>query len=325
MNKLLGLMVFIAAALGSLVPIAAPAQEKVARVGLLRTNSPPDPFVDAFRDGMRALGYVEGRSVIYEMRWANGNPDALPMLAAELAALNVDVIVTGGETAIHAAKQAAPAIPIVMGASNDPVAAGLAQSLARPGGMVTGLTIVSQELSQKRLELFREAVPGLSRVAVLVNPSFPATPAELQATENAARFLGLTVRTIAVSHPEELDSAIVTLKSGDVDGLITLADPFFTAHRARLARLARTARLPTMFHWSEFVDAGGLLSYGPKNTELYRRAASYVDKILKGSKPGDLSIEQPTRFVLAVNVTTARELGLAVPKSILARADEVIE
>jgi putative ABC transport system substrate-binding protein len=274
---------------------------------------------------MRALGYEEGRTVLYEARWAEGKPDRLPALAAELAAVNVDIILTGGETAIVAAQNAAPATPIVMGASNDPVRAGFARSLARPGGLVTGLTIFSEELSQKRLELFREAVPSLARVAVLINPNFPAAQAEMKATEYAARLLGITVQPVTVSRVDELEHALVSLTNSDVDGLITLADPFFTAHRGRIVDLANVARLPTMLHWREFVQAGGLLSYGPDNVELYRRAASFVDKILKGAKPGDLPIEQPTKFVLAINLKAAKALGIAVPQSVLFRADEVIE
>jgi putative ABC transport system substrate-binding protein len=212
-----------------------------------------------------------------------------------------------------------------MGASNDPVGAGLAQSLARPGGMVTGLTIFSKELSQKRLELFREAVPSLARVAVLINPSFPAALAEMKATEQAAQFLGITVQPIPVSRTDELERALANLTNSNVDGLITLADPFFTAHRGRIVDLANAARLPTMLHWREFVEAGGLLSYAPDNVELYRRAASFVDKILKGAKPGDLPIEQPTKFVLVINVKTAKALGITIPQSVLFRADEVIE
>jgi putative ABC transport system substrate-binding protein len=237
-----------------ILPLSVAAQERAARIGLLRTNAAPDPFVEAFRDGMRALGYEDGRTVIYETRWAEGEPARLPTLAAELAALNVDVILTGGETAIRAAQKAAPTTPIVMGASNDPIAAGLAQTLARPGGMVTGLTIFSKELSQKRLELFRETVPTLARVAVLMNPSFPTAVAEMKATEQAAQLLGITVRPVAVSRGEELERAFAGLTN--VDGLISLADPFFTAHRGRIVDLAIAARLPTMLHWREFVQAG---------------------------------------------------------------------
>ena len=319
------LLLLLGVALAYTFPLTVAGQERVTRIGLLRTSAPPDPSVEAFRDGMRALGYEEGRTVIYDMRWAEGEPARLPVLAAELAALNVDVIVTGGETNIRAAHNAAPATPIVMGASNDPIGAGLAQSMARPGGMVTGLTIFSKELSQKRLELFREALPSRARVAVLVNPTFPAAAAELQATRQAAQMLGITVREIAVSHAGGLEPALAGLGNGDVDGLMTLADPFFTAHRGQIVSLARAARLPTMFHWREFVEAGGLLSYGPDIVELYRRSASYVDKILKGAKPGDLPIEQPTKFVLAVNLRAAKTLGITIPQSMLLRADELIE
>jgi putative tryptophan/tyrosine transport system substrate-binding protein len=306
-------------------PLRSGAQEQMPKVGLLRTNAPPDPFVDAFRDGMRRLGYEEGHTVLYETRWAEGQPDRLPILAAELNALNVDIILTGGDAAILAAQNAAPATPIVMGASNDPVGAGFAHSLGRPGGMVTGLTIFSKELSQKRLELFRETVPSLARVAVLINPSFPAALSEMKATEDAAQLLGITMQPVTASHVDELERALNSLTNTKVDGLITLADPFFTAHRGHIVDLANAARVPTMLHWREFVQAGGLLSYGPDNVDLYRRAANFVDKILKGAKPGDLPIEQPTRFVLAVNLQTARTLGITVPQSILFRADEVIE
>jgi putative tryptophan/tyrosine transport system substrate-binding protein len=190
---------------------------------------------------------------------------------------------------------------------------------------VTGLTIFSKELSQKRLELFRETVPSLARVAGLINPSFPAAPSETKATEEAAQLLGITMQPITASRADELERALKSLTNSKVDGLITLADPFFTAHRSRIVDLANAARLPTMLHWREFVQAGGLLSYGPDNVELYRRAANFVDKILKGAKPGDLPIEQPTKFVLAINLKTARTLGIAVPQSVLFRADEVIE
>ena len=212
-----------------------------------------------------------------------------------------------------------------MGASNDPVTAGLAQSLAHPGGTVTGLTIFSRELSQKRLELFRDAVAGITCVAVLVNPTFPMANAEMRATEQAARSLGITVRAVPVSRAEEFDGVFADLQNHGTNGVITLADPFFTAHRDRIASLASAARLPTMFHWPEFVEAGGLLSYGPDNVDLYRRAASYVDRILKGARPGDLPIEQPSKLLLVVNLTTARALGISLAPSILARADEVIE
>lgn len=310
------------AILGS--PSALP-RSRMARIGVLRTNEPPDPFLAAFRAGMSALGYVEEQSVVYEIRWAHGNPDRLPALARELAALDPDVILTGGESAIRAAMEAAPSTPIVMGASNDPVRAGLAESLVRPNGMVTGLTIFSRELSAKRLELLREALPGLSRVAVLFNPAYPTAEEDLGVTLQAARSLGLALEPVSVANPAQFAGAFSKLRGSATQALLALADPFFTAHRARLAELALAARLPTMFYWREFVEAGALLSYGPDNADLYRRAAAFVDRILKGAKPGELPIEQPTRFVLAVNLATARTLRIALSQSILLRADEVIE
>ncbi|WP_048707917.1 ABC transporter substrate-binding protein [Microvirga massiliensis] len=301
------------------------ADDRVPRVGLLREGQLPDPFGAAFLDEMEVLGYKAGATVIYETRWAEGNPDRLPALARELAALKVDVILTGGDSAVRAAMEAAPTIPIVMGASNDPLGSGLAKSLTQPGGNVTGLTNFSLEMGQKRLETFRDAVPNLARVAVLYNPGFPSAQADLGATDSAARALGLSLRAIPVSQGAELESAVTRLSRRDIDGLITLADPFFTAHRERLAKLALAARLPTMFHWREFVEVGGLMSYGPDNVALYRRAAHFVDKILKGAKPETLPIEQPASFVLEFNLRTAKELGIVIPPELLAQADKVIE
>jgi putative tryptophan/tyrosine transport system substrate-binding protein len=315
----------VLAALTLTLPTAAMAGDKIPRVGLLRAGQPPDPFGKAFLEEMEVLGYKAGQSIIYETRWAEGNPDRLPALARELAALGVDVILTGGDSAIRAAKEAAPATPIVMGASNDPVGSGLAQGLARPGGKVTGLTNFSLEVGQKRLETFREAVPNLSRVAVLYNPQFPSARADLASTQEAAQSLGISLQAIPVSRTSELENAIAGLNRRDVDGLMTLADPFFTAHRDPLAKLALAAQLPTMFHWCEFVQIGGLMSYGPDNVALYRRAAHFVDKILKGAEPGTLPIEQPANFVFCINLKTAKALRTAVPPELLARADELIE
>jgi putative ABC transport system substrate-binding protein len=306
-------------------PTIGMAQEEPPRVGLLRSGQAPDPFADAFQDEMRQLGYVEGETIVYDVRWAEGDPERLPELARELAAQDVDVILTGGDNAIRAARDAAPGVPIVMGASNDPVGTGLAQSLARPGGTVTGLTIASEELSKKRLEVFKDAVPGLARVAALYNPAFPSARVDLQSTEAAARSLGLDIETIPVTHASEFDDVFAEMERGEIHGLITLADPFFTAHRGRLVDLARSIGLPTMFYWREFVQDGGLLSYGPDNAVLYRRAAHFVDRILRGAKPDELPIERPTSFVLAVNLQTAAALGIKIPASILLRADEVIE
>jgi putative ABC transport system substrate-binding protein len=310
-----------------ITPIATLAQTSspVWRIGVLRTPSGDavDSATEGLRQGLRELGYVEGRNIQFEYRWAGGQPGRLPGLAVELARLNVDVIVTGGEQAILAAKQATSTIPIVMGASNDPVGAGLVVSLARPGGNVTGMTILSPELSRKRLELLKEVVPRASRVAVLYNPGFPGTTLDLQQTRDAARALGLSLQEIAVHRPAEFEAAFAAARER-ADAAIPLADPFFTAHHARIADLARKHRLPGVYNWKEFVTAGGLMSYGPSLREVYRRAATHVDKILKGARPNDLPIEQPTTFELTINLATAKAFGITIPQSLLVRADEVM-
>ena len=295
------------------------------RVGVLRTQSRDalDSAAEGLRQGLRELGYVEGQNILLEYRWAGGKPERLPALAAELVRLKVDVIVTGGEQAILAAKQATPTIPIVMGASNDPVGAGLVASLARPGGNITGMTILSPELSRKRLELLKEVLPRASRVAVLFNPAFPGTALDLRQTRDAARTLGLALHEVKVQRPAEFEAAFATARDR-TDALIPLADPFFTAHHARIVDLARKYRLPGIYNWKEYVAAGGLMSYGPSLRELYRRAATHVDKILKGDKPGDLPVEQPTTFELAINLSTAKTFGLTLPPSLMARVDQVI-
>ena len=297
----------------------------IPRVGVLRTpaSDTPDPAGEGLRQGLRELGYVEGQNIVLEYRWAGGKPERLPALAAELVRLNVDVIVTGGEQAIAAARQATGTIPIVMGASNDPVGARLVAGLARPGGNVTGMTILSPELSRKRLELLKEVVPRASRVAVLYNAASPGAALDLSQTRDAARTLGLTLHDVEVQRLADFDAAFSVARER-ADALIPLADPFFTSHRARIVELARKHRLPGIYYWREYVTAGGLMSYGPSLRDLYRRSATHVDKILKGARPGDLPIEQPTTFELVVNLTTARTFGLTIPQSLVARADHVI-
>jgi putative ABC transport system substrate-binding protein len=297
----------------------------VWRIGVLRTQSRDalDSAAEGLHQGLRELGYVDGQNIRFEYRWAGGRPDRLPALAAELVRLNVDVIVTGGEQAILAVKQATSTIPIVMGASNDPVGAALVASLARPGGNVTGMTLLSPELSQKRLELLKEVAPRASHVAVLYNSAFPGTALDLKQTRDAARALGLTLHDIEVQRPREFEAAFATARER-ADALIPLADPFFTAHHARIVDLARRHRLPGVYNWKEYVAAGGLMSYGPSLRELYRRAAVHVDKILKGATPGDLPVEQPTTFELVINLTTARSFGLTIPQSLVIRADQVM-
>ena len=312
-------------ALGLLVaPLAAEAQQpaKVPRIGLIRLGSPPDPPAEAFLQGLRDLGYVEGRTIAIEYRWAQGNPDRIPDLTAELVRLKVDVIVTVGQFAL-AAKQATSTIPIVFAVHANPVGAGLVASLARPGGNITGLSLMSPELSEKRLELLKEALPKLSRVAVLRDPRTP--PTDLQFTEAAARALGLRLQVLEVRDIKDLEPALAAAKKGRAGAVNTLSSPFFSAHRARIVETVAKARLPAMYYQREFVDLGGLMSYAPNFPDLFRRAAAYVDKILKGAKPADLPVEQPTRFEMVVNLKTAKALGLTIPPSILIRADQVIQ
>jgi putative ABC transport system substrate-binding protein len=321
------LIVLLAVTAGPAPGAAGQAAARVPRIGLLRTGSDAagDPAVDGFRHGLRERGYVEGETVALAYRWAEGKVDRLPALAAELVALDVDVIVTGGELAIAAARKAAPRTPIVMGASNDPVGAGLVKSLARPGGNVTGMTILSPELSAKRLELLTQLLPRVSRIAVLYNPAFPGSRLDLQQTQAAGRALRLTLQAVEVGSAAAVAQAFADRTLDHADALLPLADPFFTFLREPLVELAARHRRPAMYYWREFVEAGGLASYGPSLPDLYRRAAGHVEKILKGASPGDLPIEQPTKFELAVNLKTARALGLAVSRSVLVRADHVVE
>lgn len=308
------------------IPAGVCAQKsKLSRIGLLRTTSVDlrDPGAEGLRLGLRDLGYAEGQNIKIEYRWAEGAPDRIPRLAADLVSLEVAVIVTGGEQAILAAKQATRTIPIVMGASNDAVQSGLVASLARPGGNITGMTILSPDLSRKRLQLLAEVLPLASRIAVLSNPSYPGTALEMRETLSAAKELGLTLHTLEVRREAELEAAIEAARE-KADALLLLGDPFFTAHRRLIAGLATRHRLPGVFYWKEFADAGGLMSYGPNLRDMYRRAAWYVDRILKGAKPADLPVEQPTRYEFAINLLTAKAFNLAIPQSALVRADSVI-
>ena len=308
------------------MPLVAEAQQagKIARIGILRAGSPPDPYVEVFRQGLHELGYVENRSIAIDVRYARGDPDQLVALAAELVRLRVDVLVTSGLPAIVAAKHATAAIPIVFAAAGgDPVAEGVVASLAQPGGNITGLTVGPPELEGKRLELLKEAFPGLSRVAALVNPASGSL--KLRAAESAARKLGVTLQTQEVREPGEFEGAFVAMRKGRPDALIVLSDSLFTNQRARILELAAKSRLPAVYDVRLFPESGGFMSYGPNIADLFRRAATYVDKILKGAKPGDLPIEQPTKFELVINLKTAKALGLTIPQSLLARADEVIQ
>ena len=320
----------IAVGLFLAAPLAAEAQQaaKVARIGYMGANLADVPHLqEAFLQGLRDLGYVEGRNVVIEFRSAEGKLERLPALAAELVALKVDVIVAPPTVAALAAKQASSTLPIVTTGSADPVMSGLVTSLARPGGNVTGLSYLSEELGGKRLDLLKQAVPGVSRVAVLWRPGATSERTEkdmLKDLEVAARGLGVRPQFVEVRGPEDIDRAFSDMTRARADALFVVGFPMLSAERRRLIDLAAKNRLPTVFPQRQSVDAGGLMSYGANLADLHRRAATYVDKILKGAKPGDLPVEQPTKFELVINLKTAKALGITIPPSLLLRA-EVIE
>jgi len=327
---------FIGTLAGGLLaaPLAAEAQQaaKVTRIGYLSPNLAASPHLpEAFRQGLRDLGYVEGRNVVIEYRDAEGKPERLPALAAELVALKVDVIVAPASTlAALTAMQATKTIPIVFAGVGDPVTSGLVTSLARPGGNVTGLTGLGPELVGKRLELLTQAVPGVSRVAVLSRPGALGERTDkdmLKGVEGAGRALGVRLQFVEARGrgPEDFDRAFSDMTRARASALTVLPSAMFFNERRRLVDLAAKNRLPAVYPLREFVDAGGLMSYGPNFADLFRRAATYVDKILKGAKPGDLPVEQPTKFELVINLKTAKALGLTIPQSLLGRADQVIE
>jgi putative ABC transport system substrate-binding protein len=315
-------------------PLAAEAQQaaKVARIGYLSPNLVTTPHLrEAFRQGLRDLGYVEGRNLLIEYRDAEGKGERLPALAAELVALKVDVIVTEGGTTVVplAARQATSTLPIVFAATADPVATGLVTSLARPGGNVTGLSSLTTDLVGKRLELLTQAVPGVRQVAVLWLPGVYGERTEkemLTEAEVAARGLGVRLQFVeATRDPADLDRAFSDVTRARAGALTVLPSNLFQREHRRLVDLAARHRLPAVYPWRELVAAGGLMSYGASLTDSSRRAATYVDKILKGAKPGDLPVEQPTKFELVINLKTAKTLGLTLPPSVLARADQIIE
>jgi putative tryptophan/tyrosine transport system substrate-binding protein len=312
-----------------LTPPAAGAQPlaRVVRIGFLGNASAfATPLVEAFRQGLREQGWVEGQTIAIEFRWAEGELERLPDLAAELVRLKVDVIVTSGGTPVSlAVKQATDTIPIVMTVGADPVGTGLVASLARPGGNITGLTLFTPELEGKRLELLKELVPGISRVAVLANPVNPATARMVRETEVAAQALSIPLQPLEVRDPGEFEGAFAAMTSAKADALIVLPDPMLTAQRTRIVELAAKHRLPAMYGFREDADAGGLMAYATDYPDLLRRAAAFVDKILKGAKPADLPVEQATKFELIINLKTAKALGLTISPLLLFQADEVIQ
>jgi putative ABC transport system substrate-binding protein len=316
--RLLILVTFV----GCVGMVEAQQSKKVPRIGFLTGASPNKTFVEAFREGLREFGYVEGQNLTIEYRYAEGKVDQLPNHAAELVRLKVNVIVSARVPAIRAAKQATAVIPIVMVGPGDPVGEGLVASLARPGGNITGLSSLSTELSGKRLELFKEAVPKITRVAVLSGqPSHPA----LKEAETAARSLRLKLQPLVMTSASDSESVFEAAITGRADGFILLPGPYTESHRRRLVDLARKNRLPGIYEAREFVDMGGLMSHGVNLADLFRRAATYVDKILKGAKPAELPVEQPTKFELVINLKAAKQIGLTIPPNVLARADRVIK
>ncbi|HET8562653.1 MAG TPA: ABC transporter substrate-binding protein [Candidatus Binatia bacterium] len=321
----LSVIAFVLAVTVAVVEAQQPA--KVPQVGFLSSVSPSSISArsEAFRQGLRELEYVEGKNIVIDWRFAEGKADRLPALTAELVRLKVNVIVTAGPGVTRAAKEATSMIPIVMTQDGDPVGNGFVTSLARPGGSITGLSTVAPEISGKQLELLKEIVPKLSRVAVLGTSSRPGNAQALRETELAAEALGVQLQYLDVLDPNDSETAFRAATKGRADAVVVLGSPVLTSQRTQLVEIAVKSRLPAMYYRREYVEDGGLMSYGVSYTDLDRRAATYVDKILKGAKPADLPVEQPTKFELVINLRTAKQIGLTIPQSVLYRADNVIK
>jgi len=311
--------------------LVAEAQSGTApRIGVLLYAAAPtpgqsNPLLDAFRGGLRDLGYVEGRNVILEYRWAGGSDQRAAELAAELVRLNVAVIVSTGTPATLVARAATTTIPIVMTAVGDPVGSGIVASLARPGGHVTGLSLLDTDLDGKRIELLKEAVPGLTRIAMLWSPNDPGMTLAFSRVEVASHTLRLALQSLAVRDPGQFPEALQAAETGRAEALFVTAQPFTIRHQNQILNVATKLRLPAIYTDRRFVDMGRLMAYGPSLIDAYRRAATYVDRILKGAKPAYLPVEQPTKFELVINLKSAKALGLTIPQSVLMRADEVIQ
>src|SRR6266550_1318492 len=309
------------------VPAKAQQPKKVPEIGFLAATSPSieSARVAAFQQGLHELGYVEGKNIVIEWRWAEGKFDRLPDLAAELVRLDVDVIVTGGSTSTGAAKKATTTVPIVMAQVNDPVGSGFVVSLAHPGGNMTGLSTLVPELSGKRLELLKEVVPRLSRMAGFGDSTAPGNAQALKETELAARAFKVQVQYLDIVGSKKIESSFREASKGRADAVFVLGTPVLISQRKQIAELAVKNRLPAMYGQPEYVEDGGLMSYGVSVVDLYRRAATYVDKILKGAKPADLPVEQPIKFELIINLKAAKQIGLTIPPNVLVRADKVIK
>ena len=326
----IGLVLAVSLMVAPLAAAQAQQPPRIARVGWMSLATPTAPALnlDVFRQGLRDLGYVEGQNLILEPRYTGGKNELLPELIADLERVGVDVIVAGPFAALRVAKQTTTRIPIVMTPSADPVVAGIVQSLARPGGNVTGITEMAPQLTPKRLQLLKDIVPTLSRVAILWQPgslSEEALKQMLQETQATARSLGVQLQVVEAKDVGDFDAAFSAMVKERAEAVIVLVNPMFNVQRRHIIERAANHRLPAIYEWKEFVGSGGLISHGADVQDIYRRAAGFVDKILKGAKPADLPVEGPTRFDLAVNLKTAKALGLAIPQSVLLRADQVIE
>jgi ABC-type uncharacterized transport system substrate-binding protein len=326
-RKLVGLSIiaFVLVVCGAVASAQQP--KKVPWIGFLGATYPSTNAarIEAFRQGLRELGYVEGKNIVIEYRWAEGKLDRLPTLAVELVRLKVEVIVTAGPPPTRAAKEATSTIPIVMGFDNDPVGNGFVASLARPGGNITGLATLAPEISGKQLELLKEIVPRFSRVAVFGTSTQPGTAQALRETELAAGAFGVQLQYLDVLGPKDIETAFQAARKGRADAVLVLSSAVIFSQRTQIADLAVKNRLPVIFPQSEYVEDRGLMSYAPNYADLFRRAATYVDKILKGAKPADLPVEQPTKFEFIINLKAAKQIGLTIPQKVLARADRVIK
>jgi ABC-type uncharacterized transport system substrate-binding protein len=312
--------------LAAVNPAQAQQPTKVPRIGFLGATYPSTNTarIEAFRQGLRELGYVEGKNIVIEYRWAEGKTERLPDLAAELVRLKVDIIVTAGPAVTRPVKEATSTIPIVMSFDNDPIGSGFVASLARPGGNITGLSALFPELSGKRLELLKEVVPMISRMAFFGTSTQPGTAQALRETELAAGAFGVQVQYLEVRDPKDIETAFQAARKGRADAVLVLSSPVIFSQRTQIADLAVKNRLPVIFPQSEYVEDGGLMSYAPNYADLFRRAATYVAKILKGAKPADLPVEQPKKFEFIINLKAAKQIGLTIPPNVLARADKVI-
>ena len=306
-------------------PLVAETQPvaKVYRIGFLSQGQPPNAFLEALQQGLRELGYAEGRNLVWEFRSTDGSLDELPQFAEDLVRLKVDVILARASSGAMAAKKATTSIPIVFFAVYAPVEIGLVPNLGHPGGNITGVAVNASDMAGKRVQLLKELVPTFKRVAILSHPSHPTNAVQLQGAQAAARTLGMHLKAVSVRSADDFAPALNALRG--IEGVLNADTPLFVTHRARLADAVAASRLPAIYPARVYVEAGGLMSYGPNLPDVWRRASAYVDKILKGAKPGDLPVEQPTEFELVINLKTAKALGLTIPPSLLQRADQVIE